>query len=167
MGSCMKELMRRSPDWEYGWKQRQGWRDTTRTISRLALSWNNKKYFPYLKGKYTYYLGLNKLSDRLPEEKAALNGYKRKIKDTSKIEFFKMHKTTNFQAPQEIDWRDLGGVTEVNYNDYNNYPHQAIRTSLKLHGQLNYIRFIIYNANTMQLTWDSLTPTLILILILG
>ena len=78
--------------------------------------------FPYFKGKYTYYLGLNKLSDRLPEEKAALNGYKRKIKDTSKIEFFKMHKTTNLQAPQKIDWRDLGGVTEVNYD---NNAHQT------------------------------------------
>ena len=35
--------------------------------------------------------------------------------DTSKIEYFKMHKTNNFQAPEEIDWRDLGGVTEVYY----------------------------------------------------
>ena len=28
-----------------------------------------------------------------------------------------MHKTTNLQAPQKIDWRDLGGVTEVNYDN--------------------------------------------------
>ena len=105
--------------------------------------------FPYLKGKYTYYLGLNKLSDCLPEEKAALNGYKRKIMDTSKIEFFKMPKTSNFQAPEEIDWRDLGGVTEVYYYDYND-AHQSIRTSLKLHGQSNML-FIIYNKDTMQL----------------
>ena len=67
--------------------------------------------FPYLKGKYTYYLGLNHLSDRLPTEKAALNGYKRKIKDTSKIEFFKT--PNHYKAPEEIDWRDLGAVTEV------------------------------------------------------
>ena len=70
-----------------------------------------------LKGKYTYYLGLNHLSDRLPTEKAALNGYKRKIKDTSKIEFFKRPKTTHYKAPEEIDWRDLGAVTEVKYGD--------------------------------------------------
>ena len=74
-----------------------------------------------LKGKYTYYLGLNHLSDRLPTEKAALNGYKRLIKkDTSKIEFFKRPKTTHYKAPEEIDWRELGAVTEVKYVGGNN-----------------------------------------------
>ena len=67
----------------------------------------------YIKGKYTYYLGLNHLSDRLPTEKAALNGYKRLIKkDTSKIEFFK-RPTQHYKAPEEFDWRDSGAVTEV------------------------------------------------------
>jgi len=66
----------------------------------------------FLKGKYTYYLGLNHLSDRLPTEKAALNGYKRLIsKDTSKIEFYK--RPTHYKAPEEFDWRDSGAVTEV------------------------------------------------------
>ena len=51
----------------------------------------------YLKGKYTYYLGLNHLSDRLPTEKAALNGYKKKNMDRSKIEFFK--RPTHYTQP--------------------------------------------------------------------
>ena len=71
-----------------------------------------------LKGKYTYYLGLNHLSDRLPTEKAALNGYNGKIKDASKVEFFKT--PNNYKAPEEIDWRELGAVTEVKYVDGNN-----------------------------------------------
>jgi len=106
-------------EWET-WKLKHGklYEGVDEEVARLRIWMETKTRVErhnqdYLKGKYTYYLGLNKLSDRLPEEKAALNGYKRKIMDTSKIEFFKMHKTTNFQAPEEIDWRDLGGVTEV------------------------------------------------------
>ena len=53
------------------------------------------------------------LATVFPQKRPSLNGYKRKIMDTSKIEFYKKPKTTNFKVPEEFDWRDSGAVTEV------------------------------------------------------
>ncbi|KAK0427957.1 hypothetical protein QR680_010509 [Steinernema hermaphroditum] len=116
----LKELMRKGfEDWQnFKNEHNKVFRTEAHEQTRMLAFLSNKQLVErhnedYARGRSTFQMELNHLTDLPYDEYRKLNGYRRRFGDRTASNATRFLAPLNVEAPESVDWRDHGYVTEV------------------------------------------------------
>uniref|UniRef100_A0A1I7ZU59 Cathepsin L-like n=1 Tax=Steinernema glaseri TaxID=37863 RepID=A0A1I7ZU59_9BILA len=116
----LKNLMKKGFDeWDsYKREHNKMFRSESHEQTRMLAFLSNKQFVErhnedFARGRSTFEVELNHLTDLPYEEYRKLNGYRRRFGDRSGSNATRFLAPLNVEVPDSVDWRDHGYVTEV------------------------------------------------------